>query len=185
MRFHYRMELRNKLTKDLVDIVPSWPQERVEQFFADKRTLWKTSNSCSQLKRVLQSVNIQHRVTKVIGLACSTMSQHTDESSAQPPAYQHALILSAKDFLLEKYGDAHRISFYVQDPAYNSVDTSVLQRYGISTLVDPKAFLEIDTETLLVSCSPNVAVKQIVADIALPSVIIWDRVTGTKIENMW
>lgn len=65
---------------------------------------------------------------------------------------------------------------YAQDPGYRSVDREVLKAHGIEVIDDPRAWLEIDGESIVVSVSPNVPVKEIVADITQPAIIIWERV---------
>ncbi|KAL4945592.1 hypothetical protein BDV06DRAFT_209333 [Aspergillus oleicola] len=81
--------------------------------------------------------------------------------------------------------DFTEIKCYAQDPAYTEADTVLLRSLGISTLDDPKGLLEIDDETLVFSVSPNVPVKQIVADVAWPGVMIWNTVALEEKEAQW
>ncbi|KAL4790171.1 hypothetical protein BDV19DRAFT_382527 [Aspergillus venezuelensis] len=81
--------------------------------------------------------------------------------------------------------DFSGIKCYAQDPAYTEVDISLLRALGIDPLDDPKGFLEIDDETLVFSVSPNVPVKQIVADVAWPGVMVWNTVSLEEKEAQW
>ncbi|KAL4734044.1 hypothetical protein BDV11DRAFT_213192 [Aspergillus similis] len=83
----------------------------------------------------------------------------------------------------EKEGD--EIKCYAQDPAYSEADWSLLRSIGIEPLDDPKGFLEIDEETLVFSVSPNVPVKQIVADVQWPGAMIWNTVAEEEGEARW
>ncbi|KAL4749848.1 hypothetical protein BDW72DRAFT_213825 [Aspergillus terricola var. indicus] len=77
------------------------------------------------------------------------------------------------------------IKCYAQDPAYSEADWSLLRSIGIQPLDDPKGFLEIDEETLVFSVSPNVPVKQIVADVQWPGAMIWNTVAEKEREARW
>jgi hypothetical protein len=91
-------------------------------------------------------------------------------------------ILVAKEHE-EKEDD--EIKCYAQDPAYSEADLSLLHSIGIQPLDDPKGFLEIDEETLVFSVSPNVPVKQIVADVQWPGAMIWNTVAEEEREARW
>lgn len=77
------------------------------------------------------------------------------------------------------------IKCYAQDPAYNDVDQALLRNIGIEPLDDPKGFLEIDEDTLVFSVSPNVPVKQVVADVQWPGAMIWNTVSLEEKEARW
>jgi hypothetical protein len=64
----------------------------------------------------------------------------------------------------------------VQDPSYTKVDQAVLSKHGITILGDPKGILEVDDSTAVLSCSPDIPVKQIVSDLANPAIMMVDRV---------
>ncbi|KAL4919049.1 hypothetical protein BDW62DRAFT_210001 [Aspergillus aurantiobrunneus] len=81
--------------------------------------------------------------------------------------------------------DGGGIRCYAQDPAYNDVDKALLRSIGIEPLDDPKGFLEIDEYTLVFSVSPNVPVKQVVADVQWPGAMIWNTVSFEDKEARW
>lgn len=68
-------------------------------------------------------------------------------------------------------------SCYVQDPANRPVDKAVLGEHGIEVIDDPRAWLEVVERSVLFSCGSNVPVKEIVADVARPAVVIWERIS--------
>ncbi|KAL4786531.1 hypothetical protein BJX76DRAFT_346205 [Aspergillus varians] len=87
------------------------------------------------------------------------------------------------DMDMDEEGD--EIKCYAQDPAYNDVDQALLRDIGIEPLDDPKGFLEIDEDTLVFSVSPNVPVKQVVADVQWPGAMIWNTVSLEEKEARW
>jgi hypothetical protein len=109
----------------------------------------------------------------------SIIITHIVERSAS----QHALILTLRDVLSEKKGNLGGIACYAQDPGYSDTDKSILEKYGIKILSDPEGFLEVDDATVVLSFSPNVPVRQVVADLARPAVMIWNRIMVEEAEN--
>jgi hypothetical protein len=97
---------------------------------------------------------------------------------------QHALILGLASAL--QRANNHRIECFAQEPLYADTDKIFLQDKGITVLEDPMGFLEVDEDTLVISISPNVCVKQILADLTRPAVMIWDEVSPQNLaENEW
>jgi hypothetical protein len=184
LRIYHYMDLRNKISKELVHTPSICSEKELEEFFINKRQDWEASKSCATLKSILEMVNPQHKVTKVIGLACGSMAIKSDDRNAQRSAYQHALILTVRD-IFQRHLQLNNIPCYAQDLIYSPVDTAVLLQHGTQTLKNPKAFSEIDDETILFTCAPNIPIKQIVAEIALPPVIIWDKVIGEEVPGKW
>ncbi|KAL1957077.1 hypothetical protein VTO42DRAFT_6335 [Malbranchea cinnamomea] len=152
----------------------------------------------------------QRTIDKVIGLACGNISlRHRTSTSddsgsslARRCATQHALLLTMREVLDDVVSSndcrdggseptstrprpttLSEIKCYVQDPAYNDVDKTVLTGAGFTILQDPEAFLEIDDSTVLFSCAPNVPVRQIVAELARPAIMVWDRVKEDTEED--
>lgn len=97
---------------------------------------------------------------------------------------QHALILAIRDIVekLQTAGQAAQIECFAQDPVYTETDRRLLRSFGIKDLDDPRGFLEVDDDSLVISFSPSIPVRQIIADIARPAVMIWDYV---KSEAEW
>lgn len=47
---------------------------------------------------------------------------------------------------------------------------------GITVLEDPRAFLEVSDDSLVVSFGPDIPVRQVVTDLARPAVLICDKI---------
>ena len=115
-------------------------------------------------------------ISKIVGLGWASIAYSHQEQWAHWSAFQHALILTVRDVLGKKKGNPNRIICYAQDPAYTKIDKSVLEGSGITVLDDPKAFLEVDDSTVVISCAADLPIKQIISDLARPAVMIWNRI---------
>ena len=101
---------------------------------------------------------------------------------------QHTLALTVRDHLANGYGkDANDIKCYAQDPIYMAEDKAVLAEAGFTVVNDPRGFLHVDNASVVISVSPDIPVRQIIADIARPAILIWNRVNGSTpdTERLW
>ncbi|CAI7620194.1 unnamed protein product [Penicillium bialowiezense] len=149
---------------------------------------WKNSMACRKLRSILSAAARTHRINKTIGFALGALSPsdrclgHSVHS-----ATRHALLLTLNEWLQRRDGGEKK-PCYVQDSSYNSLDKQVLERAGVQVIDDPRGWLEVDEQSIVVSVTPAVVsntpivpVKEIIADIARPAVIIWERV---GVENL-
>lgn len=126
----------------------------------------------------MKSSALPNKITKVVAFACFPLSNPIDPELS---ITRHALILTMKNILQQKSPTADvDIRCYAQDPAYTDVDRAILERAGIHVLEDPHGFLEVDESTVVISISPYVPVRQIVADIARPAIMVWNNVGPEK-----
>ncbi|EPS32428.1 hypothetical protein PDE_07388 [Penicillium oxalicum 114-2] len=160
-------------TTEPVDPNPTRPRDKVAQEFLDHSRKWHETDVAQQLVCLLRSHASTHDITKIIGLALGAISYGADDRSDS--YIQHALLLTLRNWLLGQ-GDPAHLACYAQDPGYRSVDRQVLKEHGIDVIDDPQAWLEIDNQSIVFSVAPNVPVKEIVADIARPAIVIWERV---------
>ena len=173
LQIHYYMDLRNKVSKELIH-TPVEPLKNVEEFFQSIRTIWEASEPCKRLRSILGSKS-GHTVHKIVAFACGSMAyscSHQDRS-ARRTAYQHALLLTLQDI----FSSQNPIKCFAQDPIYTEVDEYILKRHEIAVVDDPKAFLEVDTSTIVFTVAPNLPVKQIVTDLTKPVAMIWNKIT--------
>lgn len=158
------------------------PLGRVTKTFQDKTQEWKESPACEKLKTILSSSAKYHEIDKVIGFALGTMSRECvnedgtlDTRSAWRSASQHALLVTMTEWLQER-DHKEKVLCYSQDPDYSEVDKKILDEAGIEVIEDPRGWLEVDENSIVLSIAPNVPVKEIITDIARPAVIIWCQV---------
>lgn len=143
---------------DLVQILKNATQE------------WGTSEQNNRLKHLLCSESVLSGVNKAIGVACGSLEYESEDMHRS--AIQHALLLSIRDHLSVK-NECAGIQCYSQEPEYSVKEKQALKEAGITVLVDPKAFLEVDDASIVVSICPDIPVMQIIAEIARPAAIIW------------
>lgn len=185
MQIFHHLVTRNKVTKKPIDEAPDWSYEEVQKYFEATKTTWDASESFKKLEHCIRLANLPGPITKVVAFALGSMQDNDHGETPEFSAYQHALLLNLKKFLCQKEEISGRLFCYAQDPAYGAVDRSILQESGVTVVDDPQGFLEVDEETVVISCRPNIPVKQIIADTALPAMMIWDKVTAEKVEGLW
>lgn len=123
---------------------------------------------CKRVVQILDSSVAGHGIEKIVAVALAAISKDDRHRSA----FQHAFVLTLREWL---HARQKSICCYAQDPEYEAVDKVVLGEHGIEVIDDPRAWLEVDERSILFSCAPNVPVKEIVADITRPAVVIWER----------
>ncbi|KAL2837946.1 hypothetical protein BJY01DRAFT_220354 [Aspergillus pseudoustus] len=153
-------------------------EEQVKASLERAIDTWGGSLSWEKLKVTLGRFNLAS-VNKIVAFALSSISEFSDEKDYDNrSAFQHALVVALQGLLSNLSHEHRQPKCYAQDPAYTEHDTNALQTLGITVLPDPEGFLEVDDETLVISVSPNVPVKQVVSDIARPAFIIWNTIAG-------
>ena len=152
-------------TDDTADLSVS----EVRRRFNVSKGGWEASEQCAQLRDVINSLTIPSKLSKIVGFALSYM--YISPGVSRQSMVQHSLLLSLREWLSR--GDPEKLPCYVQDPMYSDHDKSILQSEGVAVVDDPMGFLEMDDENVVVSIYPNVFVKEIVADICRPVLIIW------------
>jgi hypothetical protein len=162
------------------------PKEEVGRDFNTSLHEWMSSEQCKHLKSLDILQNDASRIKKIVAFACGSIT-HFDERSRGRSCYQHGLIKTLREILIQARHDnvnltreqrEEQIQCFIQDPAYTDIDRTILQDdYGIATIIEnPEGFLQVDDSTVVLSFSPNVPVRQIVVDIAKPAVMIWDKI---------
>ncbi|KAI0969631.1 hypothetical protein F4678DRAFT_473820 [Xylaria arbuscula] len=147
--------------------------EGLREAFCDIEQKWKMSETYEQLQAALAAVKTDFVLDKVIGVALGPPVLITQVNHHS--IIQHALITAIHSILLQTGVLSASSKRFVQDPIYTQQEKDVLCSAGFTVLEGPQAFLTLDNSSILVSISPNVPVKQIVADLCRPGIIIWDR----------
>lgn len=123
------------------------------------------------------------QVDKVVAFACFNLS---DVEMAEKSATEHALVLALRDFFArQQHRPTIGISCYAQDPLYQDVDRAVLGELGMTVMDNPRGFLEVDDATAVFSQALEAPVRQVIADIARPALMIWDRVCEIPRVHSW
>jgi hypothetical protein len=153
--------------------------EQAKQSFAGSEPL------AAQLQSALASVPIPAGINKIIALGCSTITW-ADDDPTMPSIAQHILALTVRDVLVTSHGPgSQEIKCYAQDPIYTPVDEQVLCREGFVVVDDPRAFLEVDEASVVISLAPDIPVRQIIADLTRPAILLWDNVANSGTNQFW
>ncbi|KAF9895137.1 hypothetical protein FE257_000039 [Aspergillus nanangensis] len=150
-------------------------EDSLELFNSSKRA-WEQSDSWKQIQTTLSTVRLPTKIRKIVGMACGPFAIQSAYPGVPRSAVQHAFLLTLKKYLMENDMACDEIPCYAQDPAYTEADHRVLGTYDIEVVDDPRGFLELDHDSVLFCCAPNIAVKQVVTDIARPAILIWCKV---------
>lgn len=165
-------------------------EEKVRRDFEACLTDWEEAGEmCRRLGSALDKVGdeLLPAVKKIVAFACATI---TDEERPGP-RFQHVLMLALKRILearqqqQARLDTPHLIPCFAQDPVYTDVDKTILAEHGVAILDDPRGFLEVDDQSAVLSFAPNICVRQIVADIARPALLIWNTVLDEDESLRW
>ncbi|KAJ5558339.1 hypothetical protein N7535_008552 [Penicillium sp. DV-2018c] len=169
---HHMDEIDSKSeNKEIIPARPIGKKEDVARDFDEKRKTWEESETCKKFIELLTSSAGSHEINKVVGLACGSLSLPNNEHAAT----QHAMLVSVRDWLKSR-DEKREVECYIQDPMNTAVDREVLADVGFEVIDDPRGWLVVDEKSVVLSIAPNVPVKEIIADIARPAVVIWYRV---------
>lgn len=152
---------------------------------------WEQSNIYKVFKQLLGNLDTTVQIDKIVCFGLGFLS-NTKPSAQRRSHIQHASALTMASTLVKRHTHQNPIRIYAQDPSYTDLDKTFLSSIGITVLDDPKGFLKADEQTLVFSVSPDVCVRQIVADLTLPAAMVWNTVsddtnekTEWREEEMW
>jgi hypothetical protein len=166
------------------------PAPEIRATLQEEISKWNASAACHTLIATFQAEADAGRlphVDKIVAFACHRLS--TPER-AERVAAEHALVLSIRDFFIQRLNaaataTATAVPCYSQDPVYEDVDREVLAELGVTVLEHPRAFLEVDESSVVFAQAPDIAVRQVVADLARPAVMVWDKVREIPRVGDW
>lgn len=151
------------------------PIEQLRARFHEIKARWDSSSKCEEFRSLMENIHLPP-IKKIVAFACGTLSHPFEKS----PATQHAFTLTLRDCLSAKQPGTI-IECLAQDPGYYEEDKQVLREAGIVPVDDPNGFLEVDEDTVVFSQIPSAPIRQIIADIARPAMMIWRKVGPAKV----
>lgn len=189
--------------------MPSYegPIEGVRLLFENSQNRWNASATCkaftSQLRQLLsQDVN-RKQVTKIVCFGLGELNlkppdwwriennsrpddeQETETSLIEGALTHHAIALTMASIArsLIRNGDTGAVRLLTQDPCYSDDTKDMLRELGFEVVGDHGAcgFAEMDDESIVFSAFAKAPVKQIIADLARPAVIICARSTSAGV----
>ena len=174
------------LTGEAVPMYPLNPAPETRAILHQQKAKWDASDACRQLVATLEmlaDVGSLPRVDKVIAFTCFNPS---DVQAAEESATEHASVPSLRDFFArQRHQPTTSVRCYAQDPLYQDADREVLGELGMTVLDHPRGFLEVDDSTAVFSQLPTAPIRQVIADIARPALMIWNRICEIPREGSW
>ncbi|KAM5360946.1 hypothetical protein ACJZ2D_013400 [Fusarium nematophilum] len=152
---------------------------------------WVHSATCNELMGIFRKRSeLLKTIKKILCFGLGTLERSFDALATcdglplHSAMTQHAAALTLATVLGELQGTSP-IPVLTQDPAYTPVAKQLLTELGIKIVggLSSLGFTLIDYDTLVFSCHPDIPMKQIVADIAKPAAIIWNRVEPASEER--
>ncbi|CAI6096278.1 unnamed protein product [Clonostachys chloroleuca] len=158
---------------------------KVQQSWVQARQNWLNSSLCKELSEIIGStVDKSRAVTRIVCFGLGSLARSIEDPIRMAddglpihgPGTQHAAALTLSTILGERLG-REPLPVMVQDPAYSEADKKILEEVGIEVIggFGSLGFTHVDEETIVFSCHPNIPVRQIVADIAKPAAMIWNK----------
>ncbi|KAI1380561.1 hypothetical protein F4677DRAFT_440894 [Hypoxylon crocopeplum] len=148
------------------------------QAFESMKIEWESSEFYGKLQDLLASVQMTSIVRKTIAFSCGDLIR--DSKVYDRGIFQHLILLAIWKWFSTRVEGQIATQCYAQDPIYSDQGKEVLAGVGVTVLNDPKAFLETDESSVVMSFCSNAPIKQIITDISRPAIIIWDKVERSE-----
>lgn len=155
------------------------------QVFDEKLSLWQNSQTRKQLAALIQDLLGTHTVKKVLcfglGDFCSTApewlkrkhdswDEKSEVKNVMGCLIQHSMALTIADLCRGN----ETVPLLAQDPKYTEAAEDILTKKGFEIVGSHGAggFAEIDEDSIIIAPFTAAPVKQIIADLARPVLII-------------
>lgn len=149
---------------------------KLEREFNDKKKEWEATHECNTLQTLVALNPGFSKAQKVIGIALGGLmyGERVEDRRTERSLAQYSLLLTMRELIAKATG-SDEIRCLAQDPELTPAAVEALANVGIAVVDDPDAFLELDDTSVLITMSPSIPVRQVVADIARPVAIFWDE----------
>lgn len=162
----------------------------MESTWARDRDAWDRSDQCAWLTSLLRDADIPTPIDRIICLGLGSPSDSEtrmleDDRSLHRSTTQHAAALTMARVLADK--TKTEVPVLVQDPIYTQQAEALLTAEGMQVVrgFGGMAFTLIDDNSVVFTVAPNLCVKQIVADLARPAVLICNSVKPQVEDAKW
>lgn len=181
----------NLFYTDIISSTVEYPE--LKAAWDESQRNWTQSAACDQLADALRKdINIPKTIKRMVCFALGDLERAweydtipaADGLPLRRSMTQHAAALTLATLFGELIG-TEPLPVLVQDPAYTPESKQVLTEVGFEVVggLGALGFTHVDDDTVVMSCSPDVPVKQVVADIARPAVLIWNKVRPLSEES--
>jgi hypothetical protein len=149
----------------------------------DEKERWERGPHGSQLIKTIRRTTKLPTIKRIVAFESGSMTWRVPNQKRATVHLSLVLLLRRLFCQLQGVSALKDLETFVQDPTYTTRDKSVLRQMGLKVVDDPNGFLAIDEETLVISIMPKKPVRQIVADIARPAMMVWAKVPDTPLPK--
>ena len=173
-RVHYRREdtflpVRFVYSETIYPPAPIGPIDGYQEAVQVVQQEWREGAHYAKVLGFLETALQGVRITNMVAFACSSLIRQGQINEVS--VHQHSLAL-----LLRDHCQGGRC--YTQDPAFSWADESLLPSMGFSVMGDGEGFLEVQETGAVLALAPNIPVRQILADIVWPTVLVFTQTSA-------
>ncbi|KIE03590.1 hypothetical protein MAJ_00121, partial [Metarhizium majus ARSEF 297] len=148
-----------------------------DQFF----DLWEQGKDWADLKERIRPhlSTLPMTIDKIIGFGLGVLTMEAscndDDGWVKRCSEQHALMLTLAKMLQEHTGNS--VKCFAQDPAYSNTCKDILGKRDVDIVHGDTGFLLVDENSIVLSISPNVPVRQVIADLTRPAMMVCNMIS--------
>ncbi|EFY90504.1 hypothetical protein MAC_03498 [Metarhizium acridum CQMa 102] len=164
-----------------INELPDISQDDARCAFDKCFDLWEQGEEWADLKERIRPHLSRLPVTidKIIGFGLGVLTTETrcnvDNEWVKRCSEQHALMLTLAKMFREHTGNS--VKCFAQDPAYSNTCKDILGKRGVDIVHGDTGFLLVDENSIVLSFSPNVPVRQVIADLTRPAMMVCNLIS--------
>lgn len=165
----------------LINKPPDILQDDARCAFDQYFDLWQQGKDWVDLKgRIRPHLStLPMTIDKIIGFGLGVLTMEAgcndDDGWVKRCSEQHALMLTLAKMLQEHTGNS--VKCFAQDPAYSNTCKDILGKRDVDIVHGDTGFLLVDENSIVLSFSPNVPVRQVIADLARPAMMVCNMIS--------
>jgi hypothetical protein len=132
-------------------------------------------------------------VEQIVCFGLGPIGRFSNEIHYRRSYFQHLAACTVRDFLEEQQSKSleqippQKIEIYAQDPSYcDKCRAKLREKHGIEVVENPYGFAKVDSNTFVLTFSPDIPVRQIVADLTIeyhgPAGMLCDEIESDGLE---
>ncbi|KJK81980.1 hypothetical protein H634G_03244 [Metarhizium anisopliae BRIP 53293] len=165
----------------LINKPPDILQDDARCAFDQHFDLWQQGKDWADLKERIRPhlSTLPMTIDKIIGFGLGVLTMEAgcndDDGWVKRCSEQHALMLTLAKMLQEHTGNS--VKCFAQDPAYSNTCKDILGKRDVEIVHGDTGFLLVDENSIMLSFSPTVPVRQVIADLARPAMMVCNMIS--------
>ena len=168
---------------------PQGPSRRetwiLHEMFKSWKRRWRRTGPFRRLRKLIEATPFPENTRKVVafggGAVPCRMREGADEVASRANQVQVALVQMVSERLSRQQGPDFQ--GFAQDRGWQYIGKSDYQIPKVTMLPDPFGILEVDETTVVIAINPDIPVRQIIADIARPAVLLWRKLANSTMRT--